>query len=185
MHRLSYSSRLAAAALAVLVLASPSRTTAGAASLAVELARVCVNEDSRPLRNGGVPTEDTLAIIQTVQTVARLHGYSALTAVRRLAPHVTGQRPAKKVRHLVNSGLPAVGIGMPRYWVNAIDGPWPKYRRNWARFRGNVAKLLKDGFEPPCAGDPIAWGGIMDDWIAVKRKLTRLDCGDRNHFWGR
>ena len=185
---------IALAALVLSLVASPSGGRQARAApqplvvshfTAVELARVAVNEDSRPLRNGGLPTADTLAIIQTVETVARLHGYSVLTALQRLAPHVTKQRPPKRIRHLVSATLPAVGRVRPEHWVEAIDGPWARYGRDWVRFRGNVAKLLREGFERPCPGDPIAWGGAMDDWIAEKRKLVRLDCGDRNRFWGR
>jgi len=133
-----------------------------------------------------VPTEDHLAILQVVETVARLHGLEQVEALRRLAPRVAGERATTRRRQLLSAALPAEGDdGPPPEWDRALDGDWSVYGPLWHRFRDEIEALARDGFEPPCPGEPIAWGCEQDDRIALARGLVRLDCGERNRFWGK
>lgn len=155
----------------------------------VKLARAAANEDSRVLRpvddggTAGSPTEDTLAIAQTVDAWARWRHTSHLLALERLAPHVAGRRPAQLRRHLVFASLPAYGSVQPAAWLPR-DGAWAVYGKYWVAFRDAVRMLARDGFVAPCKdGQPIAYGNDVDSSIALRRGLRRLACGDTSNFW--
>lgn len=159
---------------------------------AVMLARVCANEDSRPLRRhgdgggtDGQPTSDCAAIAQTVRGYARSRGVGHLRALRELAPHVTGLRPPTTRRHALYGALPASGRARPDGWTTARDGDWQVHGRLWETMRERVVWDAAHGFPAECPADPIAWGGDMDDGIARSRRLARLPCGEVNHFWSR
>lgn len=155
----------------------------------VAVARVVANENSRPLRSiddggtAGVPTEDSYAIMQTIDAWARWQRTTHAKAIRALSPRITGRKPPASARQAANAELPAIGKAQPRFWLPLEMGVWSVYADNWTKLRAAIAKAAVDGFVPPCPGDPIAWGGDMDDHIAESRKLVRLACGDRNHFW--
>lgn len=160
-------------------------------SLALLLARVAVNEDSRPLRavrDGGTAgelTADTKAIWQVALDWSRWKRTTPLHAIRALAPHVTGTRAPKLARHALYGSLTAFGHARPVLWLDAEHGPWAAYGRNWARFRDNVARLVSGGAARPCpAAMVVAWGNDADTEIALARGLVEVDCGDtRNRFW--
>lgn len=162
-----------------------------ASPLAVALGRVCANEDSRPLRpvrDGGTAgelTEDCQAIYQVARNLARIRGLSELTAVRALAPHVSGIKPTTNPRHRLYGSLPARGTERPPTWVDAKHGPWSVYAPHWAAFRSAVERMTQLDADGPCEGAPIAWGCEADAHIARARGLVRVACGDRNQFWAR
>lgn len=185
--------RFAAIVLALVGCALLTRAAAGqeAAPVSVLIARVAANEDSRPLRplsdggTDGAPSADTLAILQTARAWARWQGRSVERAIRALAPYVTGTRPAKSARHAAYAALPARGAARPEAWVEGAFGSWAVYGTRWTKLRAAVAELVRHPITQ-CAGDPIAWGGPMDDHIAIARRLVRLDCGAEvvNSYWG-
>ena len=163
----------------------------GTSALAVALARVCANEDSRPLRpvrdggTAGEMTEDCQAIYQVARNVAQLKGCSVLAAVRSLAPHVSGIKPSTNPRHKLYGSLPARGIERPPTWVDSKHGPWVVYAPHWAAFRAAVERMTQLDADGPCEGAPIAWGCEADAHIARSRGLVRVACGHRNQFWVR
>jgi len=157
-------------------------------SVYVLLARVCANEDSRPLRpasdggTDGKPSPDCLAIKQTVTAWARWRNTTAERAIRALAPHVTRTRPARSARHIAYGSLPARGSARPGAWSEATFGAWSVHGPRWVLLRDAVATLPGDVRQ--CDGDPIAWGNREDEAIAIARGLVKLDCGDVvNSFW--
>lgn len=158
----------------------------------VKLARVICNEDARPLRpvtdggTGGYLTMDALAIAQTVHDWARTHGVSHIEALHRLAPHVTGRKPALLRRHTVYGSLPAFGELRPAAWLDR-DGDWEGVHGTlWARFRDAVRNVVRAGFVPPSAHPLEAWGCDADSHIAEARGLARADIpGTVNAFWYR
>ena len=152
-------------------------------------ARVAANEDSRPLRSGnggtaGEPTADTLAILQVVADFARWRGVRHGTALRLLAPHVSGKRAPKRRRHAVIGALPASGREVPAGWQAELDGDWRAHGPHWERFRRRVEQLVEHGFEAPCPRPVVTWGNEADTPIALSRGLVRVACGDANGFWG-
>jgi hypothetical protein len=157
----------------------------------VALARLIVNENSQPLRaaaDGGTEgalTIDSYMIAQVVHDFAAWKRTSHARALHRLSPYVVGGKPAVKRRHAVYRSLPAVGDARPRLWSDELDGPWEAYAQNWVRLREGVAELVANGFPAPCSGRVIAWGGGMDDHIALSRGLVRARCAGemRNTAW--
>jgi hypothetical protein len=67
-----------------------------------------------------------------------------------------------------------------RFWRN-------RYREHWIDRMSYADDLISGRVQlRPCPAPPIAWGGTMDDHIALRRGLVRIDCGDtENRFWGR
>lgn len=174
------------------------RVTAPRAAL-VDLARVGANEDSRclrPVAGGGTAggiTSDHLGIAQVAANVQRAsRAHSFWSAIRVLAPNVTRQKAPANERVARYGALPARGHERPAGWDDALHGPWALYGPNWSRFRDAMVERLRDGFEAPCACQPIAWGctpiykpGCDDDRIARSRGLVPCMCGERNRFWAR
>lgn len=155
-------------------------------------ARIAANEDSRPLRalgesggTAGEPTADTLAILQVVADFASWRRVSHGTALRLLAPHVSGERPPTLRRHAVIGALPASGRATPAGWRLELDGDWRAHAAHWSHFRRRVEQLVEQGFEAPCARAVITWGNEGDTPIAESRGLVRVACGHtRNAIWG-
>lgn len=128
-----------------------------------------------------------------------------LAALQRMAPHVSGAKPATIHAHLVAGFLPEVIRLAPRahksgekysekyskhyepppHWIEGKpgDGAWDLYAQNWDAARRAMRLAVRDGFEPPCPGTPIAEGGAMDSGLARSRGLERLPCGERVQFW--
>lgn len=168
----------------------------------VKAARIAANEDARPLRRrgpdsdgtSGEPTTDTLAILQVVHDFAAWKRITHAAALRRLAPHVSGARPAKKRRHAVYATLPAMSMAAPALWQDAIDGDWRVHGPLWARFRDAVRRLVREGFTAPFPYHQlVAWGcddapECDDTPIARRRGLVRADDHGitgiyQNSFW--
>lgn len=125
-----------------------------------------------------------MAIAQTVAAWAAWKHTTHERALYRLAPHVTGAKPALLRRHAVYGSLPAHGAAKPDAWDDARDGSWAVHGPRWARFRDAVIRLARDGFEPVLDGAPVAWGCEADDKIAHSRGLVRLaSVGTVNRFW--
>jgi hypothetical protein len=137
----------------------------------------------------GELTEDHLGILQVALHVGRKANIPVLSAFERLSPRVSGLRPPMLKQHAWTRGLPTVGASAAAGWVEcypgavACHGRWKSYAGNWQRFRENVKRVFQAGYTPPCAVEPDAWGGPMDDARAISFGWTRLDCGDRLRFW--
>ena len=164
-----------------------------AQSYGVLLARVCANEDSRPLRafrdrgTAGIPTDDCRAIQQTAFAFGRWQKTTPERALRRLAPHVTGTVPAKKLRHAAYGSLPAEGDARPLPWDEALFGRWDYHKPFWSLFLGYVLRDIAPRDQKQCDCDPISWGDPHGDIaLAVARGLKRCSCGNTvNLFWTR
>lgn len=167
---------------------------------AILMARVAINENSRPLRalndkgTAGAPTEDAKALIQEMVSFAAWRQVSLKQAIRWQSKYVTGVKKPKAGRsHVWTSTLPATGNVAPSGWVECpkgqppkdCDGRWAAYASNWEVFREWMVSQVLDGtIEAPCDGSPITWGGDMDDSIAIARGLCVIEgCGDRNTWW--
>lgn len=154
--------------------------------------RLSINEDSRALRNGGVPTSDNLGILQTAlafqewKNKSRRNPLTVQDVIGTFAPCMAGLKPCKpttKQRRWTRN-LPMVGMDQPEGWLPR-DGNWSLFAENWSKYRGNIAEVFAEGFEAPCKGKPIAWGCADDDHIAISRGLCKLECVEtRNWFWG-
>jgi hypothetical protein len=154
-------------------------------------ARVAANEDSRPLRpssgggTSGLPTEDHLGIFQVIAGLSERFRLDHDEALRRLAPRIAGRRETTRRRILVFAALPALGgLEPPPGWDRALDGDWRVHGPLWHRFRDEIDRVVREGFEPPCPGALLAWGDEGDDPTAIRRGLCRVDCGSGdNRFW--
>jgi len=123
---------------------------------------------------------------------------TALSALRRLSRRTTGMVPPTTQRlawtsTLQDSSQPptnwrecgSLPAGAPCY------GTWRRYAGPWRRVREHARNLVASGRRAPQCGSEgrrrvIAWGGEMDHWLAVRRGLVELDCGEtRNRFYSR
>lgn len=177
--------------------------------VAVLLARVAINENTRPLRpiddrgtgTAGEPTSDAKAMIQEQVAFAAWKKVSLLDAIQWQSKYVSGgKEPKPGTQHIWTSTLPARGSAMPEGWhqctgkdpetgkavPKGCDGRWEIYADNWVKFRDWMIKtVVKDGqIEAECDGTPITWGCDQDNWIAINRGLCVIEgCGDKNAFW--
>lgn len=174
---------------------------------AVLLARVAVNENTRILRSeddggtNGEPTPDARALIQEEMAFATWKGVGLRKAIKWQSPRITGEKePKPGTQHMWTSTLPARGKETPSGWVECTgqdpktggpvpkgcDGRWEIYADNWEKFRSwMIRTVVREGqIEAECEGNPITWGGDMDDHIAIRRGLCVVEgCGDRNVWW--
>lgn len=141
------------------------------------LARICVSE-------GGWENDRDCAGIYQVLRNTRRSDEHLIDVMRRHSRYMIPGR----------TSLPA-----RQRWVTSLDlegtrpsdlpdsASWERLERPWLR-RIALARALIDGRVPdrPCPAPVIAWGGTMDDHIAHRRGLARVDCGDtENRFWAR
>lgn len=172
---------------------------------AILIARVAVNENTRPLRpiedggSAGEPTSDAKALIQEMVSFAEWKGVSLRKAATWQSKYVTGVKEAKEgSQHAWTSTLPARGKKVPKGWIECsgkddrgepspegCDGRWEIYADNWVAFRTWMIDQVTGGeILAECEGNPITWGGDMDDHIAIRRGLCVIEgCGDRNTWW--
>lgn len=132
---------------------------------------------------------------------------SILSALRRLAPRVSGMRRPTRWRQYWTSTLPEVAPEEPpRLWRECeddrdrdCDGRWDRYRGLWDRLQTHAALLLSSDYPPRvCRGTPLAWGcrDCGDDIVMMRRNANResrglrpyveLSCapGIENRIWG-
>lgn len=142
------------------------------------LARICVSEagwDSR---------QDCAAIFQVLRNVRR-NDETLMGAMRRASRVVSEMWEPTTRRHrwLVNLKLDG---SEPDHFPEVAD--WDRhYRHRWFEVIAHARALIEgEAHAHPCPGAVIAWGGDMDDYLALQRNLIRVDCGDTaNTFWKR
>lgn len=151
-------------------------------TVALYLARFCVNEA------GFNSPRDCGAIHQVLRNTAR-DDEGLLAAMSR---HTKGRlfvvggpgRNGQTVRAWTR-GL-HIGDEPPYRWPAHLD--WTNdYRHRFAEVYALSIRIVSGRMgRGPCRSFPIAWGGPMDDAIALRRGLVRVSCGDTiNHYWER
>jgi hypothetical protein len=141
------------------------------------LARICVSE-------GGWTNDRDCAAIYQVLRGNRSNEESLIGAMRRHSRFVLEVWEPRSARHrwLVGLNLEATEpTGFPE------TASWDRYRPVWERRTQFTRGLVTGSVRMrPCPVPVVAWGGTMDDHIALRRGLVRVDCGDtENRFWGR
>lgn len=115
-----------------------------------------------------------------------------LSALRRLAPHATGWAAPVRSRQRWTSTL-GPNADAPSGWVECVaegrprgcHGQWAAFADRWDAARAEARRVMARSASP-CPAPVIAWGGNMDIWIAEKRDLASVECGDvRNHYFAR
>lgn len=169
------------------------------------LAKVSINENTRPLRNrdasppgtAGEVTDDTHGIAAVVvNNQYRLYGRRAKLGRRvanwaevlgELAPHVTGVVPPKKradgkwKQHHWTRNLPEEGCAKPEGFPE--KGDWRLYADNWCKFRDKVKRMWVNRLFRTVPGRPITWGNDEDLERSLKLGRCKIEgLGDRNHF---
>jgi hypothetical protein len=172
----------------------PGKSEREATTLA--LFRVCVSE------GGWERPEDCAAIWQVVSNIrgcadatgerVRCSDPSAagreskLSAMRRAAGRVLGVRPPLLERQRWTSSL-RLDCEEPDGWPRRIS--WRAYRKRCKAAVGVARKLVRSKApEKSCEGNPIAWGGEMDNHLACMRGLAMSTCelpDGSNNFWCR
>lgn len=149
---------------------------------ALYLARYCVNEA------GFNSPRDCGAMAQVLRNTSR-EDESLLDAMHRHTggrlfvvggPGRNGQTQRSWTRGL------HLGEEAPHGWPRDLD--WAgEYRQRFARVYGLSLRIVRGEMgRGPCRGFPIAWGGAMDDHVAIRRGLVRVDCGDTvQRYWER
>jgi len=142
------------------------------------LARICVSEA------GWEGQRDCQGIFQVLRNVRR-NNETFLGVMRRASRVVSEMWEPTTDRHrwLVNLDLEGTRPdGFP------TEADWERhYRHRWMKVL-EYARALLEGeiYAHPCQGAVIAWGGKMDDYLALRRNLIRAECGDtQNTFWKR
>ncbi len=125
---------------------------------------------------------DHRAIFQVIRNIQG--SGTLLQAARRASPRTTGTRPPINRRGCWVSTL-LDSDTKPAGWGEKIH--WQPYVQRWRSVRSLAARLVSGHpVQSPCKGEPVAWGGAMDDWLAIRRGLIRIDCGATlNRFWAR
>lgn len=168
-------------------LARGERVTWLAATPELAVARIFVSEA------GWDGEEDHRAIFQVLLNIRRRGERPAmiLDAAQRMSSRATGVRPAHRARMRWIASLGG-SDERPRGWVECgsqpCTGRWEDYVERWRAVRALAASLVRGApVRSPCPGRPIAWGAIIDDWIAIRRGLERVKCNPAtlNRFWQR
>jgi len=168
-------------------------------------ARLALGEVDSALTTGR-PTDDHVAILQTVENLRRARSdsqertWTMLEAMQLAAPHITGAREGRttKRRQLWLRTLPAHGREAPAEgWRDCSTHPEPcgdwegLYGANWVTFRTWAIQQVIHGYEPTCEGEPIAYGcyrepdRCFDDPRALRRGLCVLPCDGAVRFWAK
>lgn len=186
----------------------PSGTWERTRAQGVQLARMCVNEDSRSLRRlpggtEGKPTIDHKLIAQTVlnRRKAKSTFTGWLDVMKWLSPHVGRVKESKRHRHDVNAHLPANGDGPPFDWIDCrdvaegerCDGDWRVHGPYWVDFRERMVDLWltvdRRQVERELGGArPMGWGNEADIIRRLKNSPDRwcvIGMGERNFFIAR
>lgn len=126
---------------------------------------------------------DHRAIFGVLANIRR-RNESWLHVARRASPRATGVRPNRRPRGRMIATL-LDSDARPAGWIRCrrgrpldrCNGAWGTYIERWRRVRQLAAELVHGApIESPCPGRPIAWGGWMDDWLAERRGLERIEC---------
>lgn len=147
----------------------------------LRLAQLCVNES-------GWSSPADCAAIHAVLRATQRDDETLVDAMLRHAPRLFGLRPARTPevaeRYRWVRSLRA-DAGEPEAWP-ADHGPWSRFRERWKEVLRFSRRAVDGSVRSSCSRPPIAWGGAMDDDIALARGLVRVDCGEtRNRFWAR
>lgn len=146
---------------------------------ALHLARLCVNEAGWSVRECGAVWQvlrNTRVRGETLLQTMERHTNGRISVV--CGPGRNGQTDRAWTRGL------HLGDEPPHCWPGHLD--WNEYRERFARMLEQARRFTRGELRGPCAGFPIAWGGAMDDWLAVRRGLVQVSCGDtRNRYWER
>lgn len=174
----------------------------------VQLARMFVNEDDRPLRNKPNGTEGQMTIDHVmISRVVYSNRFTKkrfsnwLQVMKFLSPHVGRIRQIKRHRHEWTSQLPSYGNKPPRSWIDCkhvdrgdkCDGNWNVHGKLWVKFRENVIKYWLDDdlyfmfSTEEVLSKPIHWGNRQDvvRFLSKHKRLCVLGIGDRNFFLAR
>lgn len=175
----------------------------------VQLARMFVNEDDRPLRRkigGGTEGEMTIDHIMISRTVytnrhTRKTFSNWMQVMKFLSPHVGRVKSSKRHRHEWTSQLQSFGDDPPRSWIDCrhvdrgkrCDGDWRIHGRLWVKFREHVIRYWTDDdllfmfATEEETSKPRHWGNTQDviRFLSRHQKLCVLGVGDRNFFLAR
>lgn len=175
---------------------------------AVQLARMFVNEDDRPLRkkpNGteGEMTIDHVMISRVVYSnrFTRKKFSNWMQVMKFLSPHVGRVKSPKKHHHEWTSQLPSLSDDPPISWIDCkhvdrgkkCDGNWQVHGKLWVKFRESVIRYwLSDDLYFMLATEeetskPKHWGNRQDviRFLSRHDKWCVLGVGDRNFFLAR
>lgn len=169
----------------------------------VQLARMCVNEDSRSLRRLPSGTEGHLTIDHKLiaQVIwerrrAKTTFRGWLDVMKWLSPHVGKVKESKRHRHNVSAHLPANGDDPPSQWIDCrdvaegeyCDGDWRVHGPYWVAFRERVVDMWLtidfDRVARELGVKPTGWGND-EDVVRYLRKnpgFCVLAIGDANFF---
>lgn len=147
----------------------------------VWLAQLCVSES-------GWSSPADCAAIHAVLRATRRSDELLVETMLRHAPRLFGLRRARHdaaaARHRWVRGLRADGEE-PEHWP-LEHGDWGRYRPRWLEVLVFARRLVAGETRARCERAPIAWGGAMDDHVALRRGLVRVDCGaTSNRYWAR
>lgn len=174
----------------------------------VQLARMFVNEDDRPIRrkpNGteGEMTIDHVMISRTVYTnrSTKKRFSNWMEVMKFLSPHVGRVKVSKRHRHEWTSQLPSYGDGPPISWIDCrhvdkgkrCDGDWRIHGKLWVKFREHVIRYWLDEdlyfmlSTEEQTSKPRHWGNRQDviRFLSRHENLCVLGVGDRNFFLAR
>ena len=170
----------------------------------VQLARMFINEDDRPLRpfpygTGGQITIDHKMIARVVYSNRYRRSWfrSWIHVMHYLSPHVGKIKSATRHRHEWTSTLPSFGRKKPSGWIDCdgkikkCDGNWIIYRNYWVKFRESVIKYwMSTNFaeiERNTGVKPRMWGNRQDvmRFLRKYRGLCVIGVGERNFFLAR
>jgi hypothetical protein len=119
-----------------------------------------------------------------------------LSAMRRLSRSTTGHSGPRSARQRWTATLQDSSAPPPGWREcgqlppeTGCDGTWRAHAGAWGRVRSLARSLVASGrHSPQCGAEGqrrvIAWGGEMDRWLAERRGLVEVDCGDTaNRFY--
>lgn len=177
------------------------------------LARICVNEEGWSSKRGCAAIWQVVKNVRSktcnIKKIPNItqcrHGQETyLSTMRRLSKRVTGIVPATREHHKWTSTL-QMNDDPPTKWVECkrirkgkkvmfhpanCHGTWSLYVERWREARKFARGLYWGHIKiTPCPksnevhGPVIAWGYEGDLWLAKKRKLIQVDCGDTNNMF--
>jgi hypothetical protein len=141
----------------------------------------------------------------SLSTQCRNGKETSLSAMRRLSKRVTGIIPPTSSQQKWTSTLQANNHA-PSGWIECkkaikqgkkrvsfptgCHGVWELYSEPWAKVREIARKLYLGQVDTrPCPekntkhGPVIAWGYSGDLWLAERRGLIQVDCGDTGNYF--